>query len=455
MLLRTNLSQFSPMRGIQLLSHSSSFAVDAECSEKRYVLPTSSLRLTSASCSPPTPVSDLNDFRNNIESLGQALARLGNGLSSKSLMMRDFAHAENDLARYVNSLPDEFCVGDLNRSAFEALNQALLDAKSENERGVSIFENNLQTFSNNVTPLLNAVYSQCERIDSTSRDFIGVTEAVSRYEGFISNYTIEVWNLSPRIEGLWESFQSELSMVKQSLQLTEEQIQLNAETEAQTFVTQQNLAEAAFVEWEKVNGKSGYDKYFEVVRHMTQKLIPNFNAFLQRIPQTTRVEKAVELAQKAIDQIDIGFRSFPTFLPLPSDSDQLPHLRYGRSVRKFGEARIIAVLQSACVSHYNDTKRKLYIGDMQYLHGGRVSPHVSHKEGIDADVDPVEIGNVPKHDEVLALAAGKRFLGAGAKLIFFADSSVVDDANAWASKNKIEGRISVEKQHTNHFHLRV
>lgn len=84
-----------------------------------------------------------------------------------------------------------------------------------------------------------------------------------------------------------------------------------------------------------------------------------------------------------------------------------------------------------------------------------MSPHVSHRRGVDADVDVVEVGDVPNHDAGLALAAAKRFLAAGAALVFYADADVVSKANKWASEQGLSGRLSVEANHKKHFHLRA
>ena len=52
---------------------------------------------------------------------------------------------------------------------------------------------------------------------------------------------------------------------------------------------------------------------------------------------------------------------------------------------------------------------------MQYEHGGKMGIHKSHKNGVDADVDGVEIGDVPNHDAAKALALAKDTLTAGAQ----------------------------------------
>ncbi len=100
-------------------------------------------------------------------------------------------------------------------------------------------------------------------------------------------------------------------------------------------------------------------------------LIPAFNTFLQRVPDTNRVRAALRLAQTAIDQIEVGFNSFPNFELLPADTSDFPHGRYGSELRKYAGPSVIGVLISLANSYYGKTGKKLFIGDMNYEHGGK------------------------------------------------------------------------------------
>jgi hypothetical protein len=75
------------------------------------------------------------------------------------------------------------------------------------------------------------------------------------------------------------------------------------------------------------------------------------------------------------------------------------------------------------------TGRRLYIGDMQLEHGGRIanSPHKPHKAGLDADEDVVEAGNWPGACNVeVGLMAAQLFLQAGVMLVFHAQPAVIE-----------------------------
>jgi murein endopeptidase len=191
------------------------------------------------------------------------------------------------------------------------------------------------------------------------------------------------------------------------------------------------------------------------MRFTGQGLIPQFNDFLQQVPNTARVMAAAKRAQQVIDYIANNYSTFPDFHPLPADSDVFPHLVYGSSEKQFGGNRIIGILRAACSAHLTATSHKLNIGNMQWEHGGYMSPHVSNKEGIDADLVAGEVGIVPNHNTAQALSATREFLSDGAALVLFADQSVVPDANKRVSNNGILGHASYEASHTDHFQLRA
>ncbi|MEQ1570755.1 MAG: penicillin-insensitive murein endopeptidase [Myxococcota bacterium] len=369
--------------------------------------------------------------------------------------MRDFAQAVNAYAQFLRGVPSSLCIGPSNRANFDALQGAITSATNVSERGIGLFESNFDRYSTTATSLLAAILDASKAINAQSRDFTPVASSVTAYRRFVSSYNVEVWNLSQRIKAQAEALQSNSVSADAALKNAVAQIETNVEGEARTISQQAKNCEAAYDVWERVDGKDGYVRFMDTARFTAQILVPAFNAFLQRVPRTARIQAAVGRAQEALDYISTNVDSFPTYPPLPSASDAFPYESYGREERKFGNQNIIGILQLACSAHYAATGRKLMIGDMQYEHGGRVDPHRSHREGRDADVDPVEIGNVPNHNRALALEAAKRFLTAGAHLVFYADQSVVSDANDWAQANGIGGRLQYEANHTSHFHLRA
>ncbi len=81
--------------------------------------------------------------------------------------------------------------------------------------------------------------------------------------------------------------------------------------------------------------------------------------------------------------------------------------------------------------------------------------HKSHRAGLDADIDGVEIGDVPDNDEDAAVGLAQDILAVGAQLVFYADNNVIARANKWASDNGVTGRLQFEANHTKHFHLRM
>lgn len=432
-----------------------SFVAEDLAYERHYTQPLVEKALLADSCSPPTPVSTLIGFRDRTNQHGGNIAAIANTLTPDSLHMASFAHAVNNYVTYLRTIPNSFCIGPTNQNEFNQLNSAIQGATNHAQRGIRIFEANLARFSNNVTPLLNSVLQAANAINPSSKDFRPVSMAVKNYQDFVSRYNVEIWNLSQTIEQTATSLDRLVNNTTTALDRALNQIQTNVEQAAQVFTQQFRDAEAAIRYWDQEDGKVGYDRYQTIASFVDQVLIPDFNAFLQRVPRTPRVDSAIQTAKDAASYIANHLDGFPGFRILPANSDTFPYNEYGNKDRKFGGDRIIAILERACLAHFNDTGNKLYIGDMQYEHGGRAKPHKSHRDGIDADVDPIEIGNVPNHNATLALAAAKRFLSAGATLIFYADQSVVDDANAWAKQQGVSGRLSFEADHTNHFHLRI
>lgn len=407
-----------------------------------------------ANCSPPTPVGQLDGYTSTISTHASRINQIVNSIPAGGLEMGAFAQATNTYIRYVNGLPAEYCVGPPNQAAFDRLNAALANANAIVRRGVAIFESNLDRFVGQATPMHNAIYNTSAAIGPASRDFTAVLSAVQRYNTFVGGIGIEIWTLSARIDALWNQFQQSLNTANAALSRAATQIETNVETEAQRFVDRQKSAEDAFRHWDTVDGKQGYDRYVAILREIGQTLIPEFNAFLSRVPGTDRVRAAAARAQQSINQVDSGFNSFPNLVKLPAET-AFPHMRYGSEDRKYAGAATNAAVESIARAYLARTGKKLYVGDMQYEHGGKMGVHKSHRNGIDADVDGIEIGDVPNHDAEKALALAKEILSAGAQLVFYASASTVTDANKWASDNGISGRLQVEANHTRHFHLRM
>jgi Penicillin-insensitive murein endopeptidase len=420
-----------------------------------YVIPLTRTDFAAASCPSETPISELNRYTNDINGLHSSVAAAINAIPAGGLVMGSFARATNALASYVNAMPREFCIGPGNRSAFEQMQNSLNAAVNSVRRGNSIFEQNSEAYSNRITPLLQRLQNESNAITPSSRDFTGVMDAFAMYDNIAKQYQLEIWNLTPRIEGIFNQLNQLATATDTSLKRAINQIEANVEGEAQRFVGEERLAEDAFRHWDGVDGKQGYEKYMAILRNVVRVMVPAFNEFLRRVPGTNRVRAAVQTAQQAINQMDTGFASFPNFSVLTSDSATFPHNRYGNEDRKFGGAKVLSALASIATAYYSRTSEKIYIGDMQYEHGGKMGIHKSHKEGIDADVDGTSIGDVPNHNAALALALAKEILSAGAKLVFYADQTTVTEANRWAATNSITGRLQVEANHTKHFHLRM
>jgi hypothetical protein len=300
------------------------------------------------------------------------------------------------------------------------------------------------------------VIGTSQAITPGSRDFRPVLRAVTEFQRFVAPYgNVVIWNLTDTIKNRADALAQQERAADQALAAALNQIQTNVETAAQLFVQQQHNGEDASAYWDKVDGREGYKRYASTVSFVKDVLVPSFNDFLAMVPGTDRIANAARLAQSAVSQLLGNFGAFPNFRVLPAPSDEFPYVPYGDEGKQFGEDQIITILKTACQSHFAETGNKLRVGTMQYEHGGAMSPHVSHRRGVDADVDVVEVGDVPNHDAGLALAAAKRFLAAGAALVFYADADVVSKANKWASEQGLSGRLSVEANHKKHFHLRA
>src|SRR5260370_35568762 len=185
------------------------------------------------------------------------------------------------------------------------------------------------------------------------------------------------------------------------------------------------------------------------MKELHQTLIPNFNAFLQKVPATDRVKQAVGKAQQALNAIDVGFKSFPDLNPLPVSDQNFPYRGYGPADRKFCGGLLQNALVTIAQNYQARTSKPIYIGDLNYQHGGKIkgTKHKSHKLGIDGDVDGIEVGDYPNNDKALALALAKEILETGPQLVFYADPAVVSDANKWAEQNNLKGRLQVEADH--------
>ncbi|MBE9465521.1 penicillin-insensitive murein endopeptidase [Dyadobacter sp. UP-52] len=191
------------------------------------------------------------------------------------------------------------------------------------------------------------------------------------------------------------------------------------------------------------------------MRYTEETLIPQLEEFLKNIPLTPRINASTELAKIAVEYVVQNYNTFPVFTALPPSDDEFPHYTYGNPKRKFGQSEIIEVLKTVCLAYFHLTGNKLWIGDMQLEHGGRIGTHVSHKLGLDADIDVIEVGDVPNINRPLAINTAQIFLQSGATLVFYADHNVVNTVNEWALENEIKGHLSHEPDHTKHFHLRV
>ncbi|WP_438042689.1 penicillin-insensitive murein endopeptidase [Sorangium sp. So ce128] len=407
-------------------------------------------------CSPPTPVRDIEGYAAQASSHQATLSSIESAIGARELRMGPLAQAIRDYAVFLRSLPGEFCINDDNRDAFDNL-QSIINAASQLvERGVTDFEANFGTFLSAAVPLLESVKRESDAIDTSSRDFRGVVAPFNQYNDWVRGWSIEIWTLSDRISAFNDSWQRSLGDTRSAFLRAFEQIQQSVESEARRFEAAKAQCDDHFRRWEEIDGLQGYLNFRATLRTVAQDMIPVFNDFLAKVPATDRTRQAVANAQRQIDAMVTTFDSFPSFLPLPPSSDAFPYESYGLSARKFGLDPIVEIVRRACVEYFNATRRRLYVGDMSYEHGGKAMPHRSHRQGIDADVDPIEVGDygTDGYNAERALQAAQIFLRAGASLTFFADPVVVTNANQWARENGISGRLQVERHHTKHFHLR-
>lgn len=412
-------------------------------------------QLQKSACSPQTPVGQLNTYLSRVKPFHTQIEALVQALHAYSLDMSGFASLSNDYMAYVASIPKNFCIGSSNGVAYDALDAVITRTNALVKRGISLFEQHLNQFLNGALPLLQQVILAANSINASSRDYTPVADAVARYNAFTSPYAVDIWLLSPSIQQAASVLNARSDQATQAANIALFHIENNFLGEAEIISRQTTYAEAALKHWETTDGKAGYQRYVDLVHYVEQTLAPGLHGFLQRIPHSPRVLAAAKRAEQAITYVVDNFATFPTFQPLPPSDSSFPYRTYGTNERKFGDAQVIAVLQNACRAHFEATGQMLHIGDMQLEHGGRISAHVSHKEGKDADVDVVEVGNVPQHNATLALQAAQRFLHAGARLVFYGDQQVVDDANEWAEEHNLAGRLLFEGDHTRHFHLRV
>lgn len=410
-------------------------------------------------CSPPTPVEELNSYNNEATRHGNKINNIIRNLNLYSLHMAEFALALNDYRDFLRSLPEEFCIGPSNRAEYDSMDMSIRNTITIINTGINKFEDNFGNLINNYVPLLEDLTRNSNNIDQRSRDFRPVINTINRIDRVMSNYDeIEIWGLSDQIIAFSNLLDEKLSLANSSLERAIDQIQTNVETESNRFVQSLGSAKQAYEHWNNVDGLVGVTRFIEVFKKVNEELIPEFNAFLEKVIDTPRIREAVSNAQDAINEIGTMANSFPTFQPLPNPSSNFPYIwdSSTNASRKFGTNETIEMVQNACIQYYNKYSKKLVVDALSYEHGGKIPPHDSHTTGNDADVDPVEVGNYGqsnyKYD--LALEAAKLFLSTNAKLIFHADQNVVENANSWAQANNIPGRLQVEAKHTNHFHLR-
>ena len=409
-------------------------------------------------CSPLTPEEDLNSYNNTATSHGNRINNIIRNLNLYSLHMAEFARASNNYISFLQSLPD-LCIGPSNRDEYDSMDIAMKNTNTIIGRGVEKFEDNFGNLINNYVPLLEQLTRTSNNIDQQSRDFRPVINTINQIERVLSNYDeIEIWGLSDQIIAFSNLLDEKLSIANSSLERAIDQIQTNVETESNRFVQSLGSAKRAYEHWANVDGLVGFTQFIEIANKVDKELIPEFNAFLEKVIDTPRIREAVSNAQDAINEIGTMLSSFPTFQPLPQPSSNFPYIWDSSTnvSRKFSNSETIEMVKNACNLYYNKFGKKLYVDALSYEHGGKISPHKSHKTGNDADVDPVEVGNygTSTYNESLALEAAKLFISTNAKLIFHADPNVVSNANTWAENNNFSGRLKVQEDHTNHFHLR-
>jgi ABC-type transporter Mla subunit MlaD len=421
----------------------------------RHLLPRPSFHIQDDPCDPPTPTSELDSYTTGVNQHYSALNQIVNAIPSESLVMGQFANAANAFVGYFNTIPTSFCINADNQFAFDALNNAINAAAGEIQRGDNIFESNLQNFYSRVSPLLNAVESTSKAINAASRDFTAAMDAANQYDNFMKGIQEDVWNLTAAIGNTWNQIISLSNSASSAFNAAVAQIEANVATEAKKFVDQNTACENAFTYWDTVDGQKGYSNYLSLITNVTQVMIPDFNAFMARVPNTQNIKTSFDEAQQAVNEIDTGFASFPDFKPLPSDAPSFPHTPYGSPDKQYGEDKLITALSVVASAYNSRTGKKLLIGNMQWQHGGYMSPHVSHKNGLDADIVGSDIGIVPNDDAAKALALAKEVLSAGASLLLFADQNVINDANKWATTSGLSGHMSYDASHKDHFHMRM
>jgi Penicillin-insensitive murein endopeptidase len=368
--------------------------------------------------------------------------------------MGPFANAVNAAIAFHHSLPQHFCITASSQAAFTNLNNVVDNMENLIKRGENIFEINLQTVFNEAMPLLNEIKNTSNIINASSRDFTAAMNAAQRYI-IITPIQQDIWEMTPKIQSMNEQWITLSNDATAAFKKALAQIETNVTAEAQMFSSQNTAAEAAFTYWDTVDGKQGYKKYADIANYVSQVLVPDFNAFISKVPGTDNVNNAVAQVQQAINHIDSGFDSFPDFKPLPPDTTTFPHVPYGSAEKQYGEDKLIAALISVATAYNQRTGKKLLIGNMQWEHGGYMSPHVSHKNGLDADIVGSDVGIVPNDDAVKALALAKELLSAGASLVLFGDQEVITDADKWATDNHISGHLSYDAGHKDHFHIRM
>ena len=418
------------------------------------------LRKTQAvACEPLTSASLLDQFYRTVKTHQGTLLTVINSLTVYNLNMAPFAHVANQYTAYVSSISQTMCIGPSNAVAYDALERLILQTNDMVLRGISTFETNLTKFASGAVPLLNALLATCLGINAASRDFNPVADATARYNSFTTPYNINFFALSPSIAQTADIINDLSAQAAQVVEAARAQLEVNVEREAEVIVQKASVAKDLLRYWDEVDGETAYQSYQELLKYNEEVLVPGFSDLLQKVPTTPRISAATARVEQALNYITDNFNAFPTFQALPAANETFPYLSYGGGPRrKYGGRAIIAALQFCCLSYFQTTGRRLYIGDMQLEHGGRIanSPHRSHKSGIDADVDVFEAGDWPgAYDVQVGLMAAQLFLQAGAMLVFHAQPEVIEQANAWAQQNGIAGRLQFEQNHNRHFHLRM
>ena len=353
-------------------------------------------------CDEETPVSELQQWTAEINRYIQRFNGILTSLPPNSLNMKPFTVTLLEYTDYLKSLPGEICVGDSNATAAEEANRTRTRARDTIQAGITRFENTLSTFADQVVVYLNRLYSAAETIDSNAKNYQPVSQAVDTYNAFIERHEADIYEISETISQILARLDEPTRAAESALEQAFEQIQKNIEQAASGLNQKRIDAEGAFVHWWDVDGKQGYERFDAIWTKLRTVDVPSFNEF--RVPRTPRIEAAVNLARQAVGQVETGFNSFPNFEKLPGSSGGFPHARYEDEDRKFSGPKTRAALLEVANAYKDRTGNPIAIGDLQYEHGGKMGRHLSHKEGIDADVDGVEVGNVPNHDPALALA---------------------------------------------------